>query len=49
MADGELALDLEADDKKEQGQEPLVDPMLKRQRKGETAEREAELLVPERG
>lgn len=49
MADCELALDLEAHDNKEQGQQPIVDPMQERQRKAAAVEGKAEPLLPERG
>ena len=53
MADGELALDLEPDDKKddkkEEGQEPVIDPMQERQRKADAIERQPEFVFLERG
>ena len=47
MADGELALDLEADDQEEDRQEPVVDPVQERQPKIGAADDEPELCVPD--
>ena len=49
VADREFALDLEAHDEKEDGEQSVVDPMQQRQRKAEPVEREPEFLLPERG
>ena len=46
MADGELALDLEADDQEEDRQQAVVDPVPQRHAEAGVAEREAEMAAP---
>jgi hypothetical protein len=49
MADRELALDLEPDHQEEERQQAVIDPVQQRHAEALAAQRDAELLLPERG